>query len=72
MFMRPARADGGAAGHAAPRAGQLTRWVVAVSVVLLLGLGLAPAYLVSWTASSAPILTSRPTYLLPSSAIPPR
>jgi NADH-quinone oxidoreductase subunit N len=72
MFMRPPRADGGAAGSAAPRAGRLTQWVVGVSVVLLLGLGLAPAYLVSWTASSAPIITSRPSYLLPSSAIPPR
>jgi NADH-quinone oxidoreductase subunit N len=72
MFMRPARADGGAAGNAAPRAGQLTRWVVGVSVVLLLALGLAPTYLVGWTASSAPVIANRPSYLLPSSAIPPR
>jgi hypothetical protein len=50
----------------------LTQWVVGVSVVLLLALGLAPTYLVSWTANSAPVIANRPTYLLPSSAIPPR
>jgi NADH:ubiquinone oxidoreductase subunit 2 (subunit N) len=71
MFMRPARADGGAAGTAA-RTGRLTEWVVGVSVVLLLALGLAPTYLVSWTAQSAPVFTNRPSYLLPTSAIPRR
>jgi NADH-quinone oxidoreductase subunit N len=69
MFMRPPRADGGAAGTA-PRAGRLTQWVVGVSVVLLLALGLAPGYLVSWTSKSAPAVANRPSYLLPSSAIP--
>jgi hypothetical protein len=48
----------------------LTQWVVGVSVVLLLGLGLVPGYLVSWTSKSAPAVANRPSYLLPSSAIP--
>ena len=63
------RENGGAAGTA-PRAGRLTQWVVGVSVVLLLGLGLVPGYLVSWTSKSAPAVANRPSYLLPSSAIP--
>lgn len=70
MFMRPVRANGGAAGNAARRPGRLTEWVVGVSVVLLLALGLVPTYLVSWTAQSAPIVSHRPSYLLPASAIP--
>jgi len=72
MFMRPVRADGGAAGNARARPGRLTEWVVGVSVVLLLALGVVPTYLVSWTAQSAPLVTNRPSFLLPSSAIPHR
>ncbi len=65
MFMRPRHPDRTTAALAV-RPGALTESVVVVSVVLLLALGLVPAYLVNWSARSVPAITQRPVYVLPS------
>jgi len=64
MFMRPKSAEQRplAARHAAG----LTESVVIVSVVLLLALGLAPSYLVTWSARSIPLVESHLYFSAPS------
>ena len=69
MFMQPERADGGASARAAPRPGRLTTLVVGANVVLLLALGLMPAYLISWTGRSSPPSAVHPYYQLPSAGL---
>lgn len=54
MFMRPAAHE--RAALAPGRIGALTESVVIVSVVLLLALGIAPSYLVTWSARSIPLV----------------
>jgi NADH-quinone oxidoreductase subunit N len=68
MFMQPAPANGGA-NALALRPGRLTTLVVGANVVLLLALGLMPAYLISWTGRSAPPSATRPYYQLPSAGL---
>lgn len=71
MFMRPARDESAATPSPVTGPGALTRGVVVVSVLLLLGLGIVPTYLVRWTERSAPAVTARPSYFVPSAGTGP-
>jgi NADH-quinone oxidoreductase subunit N len=68
MFMEPREADGGATTN---RAGRLTALVVGANVVLILGLALAPSFLVSWTGKSAPPSAVHQVYQIPSAGLQP-